>query len=220
MKFEKKPLNKVMRGPVRAEYDKKLIYEIVDAHMICHVAYVYEGTPITIPTGYGRKSDTIYLHGSLKNRMMLALMNQERVSITVTHLDGLVLARSVFHHSVNYRSATLFGKPRLVEDREEKMEALRLVTENFLEDRWQEARQPNEKEFNGTLVLAVDIEDASAKVRAEGVNDEKADLALDIWAGVVPMKTIPCPPVPEGDLATHLSVPASVVAFCKRDRVM
>ena len=141
--FEKTHTNKVIRGPKRATYDKELIYKIVDDHMICHVAYNYEGTPITIPTGYGRKNDTIYLHGSQKNRMMTSIETQEHVSITVTHLDGLVVARSVFHHSVNYRSAILFGKPRKVEDEKEKMEALQLITDNFIPGSWEEARQPN-----------------------------------------------------------------------------
>ena len=116
-------LSKVVRGPKRAIYSKEAIYEILDNHMICHVAYMYDGFPISIPTGYGRAGDTIYLHGSLKNRMLLGILENEKVSVTVTHLDGLVLARSVFHHSVNYRSAILFGKARKVEDPEEKMTA-------------------------------------------------------------------------------------------------
>ncbi len=207
--FEKKPLNKVVRGPKRATYDQDQVYQIVDDHVICHVAYDYEGTPITIPTGYGRKADTIYLHGSLKNRMILGISKAERVSITITHLDGLVLARSVFHHSVNYRSAILFGRPRLVEDPTEKMEALELITENFLEGRWKEARHPNKKEFDGTLVIAVEVEDASAKIRAEGVNDEKEDLSLDVWAGVVPLNTVPGMPLTESDSKVS-DIPLSV----------
>jgi len=210
MEFEKKAVNKVIRGSKRSEYDREKIYSIVDSHMICHVAYNFENTPITIPTGYGRKEDTVYIHGSLKNRMMGAIMENESVSITITHLDGLVLARSVFHHSVNYRSAVLFGKPRLVDDASEKMMALELITENFLEGRWSEARRPNEKEFDSTLVIAVEVEDASAKIRAEGVNDEKEDLGLDIWAGVVPLDVVANNPIEEKDIPSGIKVPQSV----------
>lgn len=208
--IKKSDLNKVVRGPKRATYNKEEIYQIVDNHVIAHLAYVHEGVAITIPTGYGRLNDTIYIHGSIKNRMVLSLLECEKVSATITHLDGLVLARSVFHHSVNYRSAVIFGTPRLVEEQEEKMKALELITENFIEGRWNEARQPNEKEFNGTLVVALDITEASAKIRAEGVNDEKADLALDIWAGVVPIKTSYDKPLPESDLKPGTEIPKSV----------
>ncbi len=210
MEFEKKPLNKVIRGSKRANYDKDTVYSIVDSHVLCHVAYLYESCPITIPTGYGRKGDTIYLHGSLKNRMIASLKDAEKLSITITHLDGFVLARSVFHHSVNYRSAILFGKPRLVDEPEEKMEALKLITENFNPGRWSEARHPNQKEFDGTLVIAVDIEDASAKIRDVGVNDEVEDLQLPIWAGVVPLSVIAGEPLPEKDLLDGVETPDSV----------
>lgn len=203
-------LNKVIRGPKRADYDKEVVFNILDDHMICHVSYKHNGVALSIPTGYGRKGETLYLHGSIKNRMMLSILEEEQASITVTHLDGLVLARSVFHHSVNYRSAVVFGKPRLVSEKNEKMEALRLITENFIKGRWDEARLPNEKEFNATLVVAVEIEHASAKIRAEGVNDEKADLELDIWAGVVPCKMIYEEPVPEPDLKEGVVTPNSV----------
>ena len=210
MEFKKKPLNKVIRGSKRATYDKEKVYGIVDDHVLCHVAYLYEDCPITIPTGYGRKEDTIYLHGSMKNRMMLSLLDCPRLSITVTHLDGFVMARSVFHHSVNYRSAILFGKPRLVTDDSEKMEALELVTENFNPGRWSEARQPNAKEFEATLVIAVEIEDASAKIRDVGVNDEVEDLQLPIWAGVVPLSVVAGNPLEEKDILEGVAVPPSV----------
>ena len=211
--YEKTPINQVKRGPKRAIYDKDEIYGIIDSHMICHVGYMYEGTPITIPTGYGRVNDTLYLHGSLKNRMLLGIAELEQASVTITHLDGLVLARSVFHHSVNYRSAVIFGKPRVVSEREEKMKALEVITENFITGRWEEARQPNEKEFEATLVIAIPIESASAKVRAEGVNDEKADLDLNIWAGVVPLEVVARKPIAEPDLKAGITEPNSVRKF-------
>lgn len=211
--YEKTHLNQVKRGPKRANYDKDEVYGIIDSHMICHVGYVYEGTPITIPTGYGRVGDTLYLHGSMKNRMLLGIAELAQASITITHLDGLVLARSVFHHSVNYRSAVIFGKPRVVTERDEKMKALEVITENFITGRWEEAREPNEKEFEATLVIAVPIESASAKVRAEGVNDEKADLDLDVWAGVVPLEMVARKPISEPDLKAGIPVPDSVRKF-------
>ena len=214
--YAKSELNQVKRGPKRAIYNQDEIYKIIDDHMICHVAYVYEDTPITIPTGYGRIGDTLYLHGSMKNRMLLGVAALERASVTITHLDGLVLARSVFHHSVNYRSVVLFGKPSIVSEPVEKMQALEVITNNFIPGRWEEARQPNSKEFEATLVLAIPIEEASAKVRAEGVSDEKADLDLDIWAGVVPLKMIKEDPIAEIDLKDNIRVPQSVHNFWPR----
>ncbi len=211
--YDKTHMNQVKRGPKRAIYDQSEIYGIIDSHMICHVGYVHEGTPITIPTGYGRIGNTLYLHGSMKNRMLLGIAKLEQASVTITHLDGLVLARSVFHHSVNYRSAIIFGKPKLVTARDEKMKALEVITENFISGRWNEARHPNEKEFEATLVIAIPIDSASAKVRAEGVSDEKADLDLNIWAGVVPLEMIARDPISESDLKTGIAVPDSVKKF-------
>ncbi len=204
------PLNKVVRGPKRAVTEKETVYEIIDSHMICYASYVYEGYAITIPTGYGRSGDTLYLHGSMKNRMLLGILDAEKVSVTVSHLDGLVLARSVFHHSVNYRSAIVFGQARRVEDPKEKMDALEIITENFIQGRWQEARQPNEKEFNATLVIAVSIDQFSAKVRAEGVNDETADMSLDVWAGVVPIRAMYGAPEADSQLSSDIPIPKSI----------
>lgn len=211
--FEKTTLNKVIRGPKRATYDKEVVFDLLDSHFLCHVPYDFEGVPITIPTAYGRKGETIFLHGSNKNRMMLSLLEKEKVSMTVTHLDGLVLARSVFHHSMNYRSVTVFGTPRLIEDREEKMEAFELITEQIIPGRWDEARIPNEKEINGTLVVAIDITDASAKIRDEGANDDPADLDLDIWAGVLELETRPTEVVKNTDCKETLETPESVKNF-------
>ena len=211
--FEKKPLNKVIRGSKRAQYDKELIYNILDSHFICQIPYVFEGTAIVIPTAYGRKEDAILIHGSLKNRMMLSLLDQKKVSLNVTHLDGLVLARSVFHHSVNYRSVNIFGKAKLIEDDVEKMEALEIITENIIPGRWNEARIPNQKELDGTLVIAIEIEDASAKVREVEAADEMADLELDIWAGVLELEVHPGRLVTNSDLKPGLPEPTSAKNF-------
>jgi len=211
--FEKTPLNKVVRGPKRAHYDKKLVYDILDSHFICYVPYIHGNTSIVIPTGYGRKRDQILIHGSNKNRMLLSLLDQELASLTVSHMDGLVLARSVFHHSINYRSVTVFGKAHLVDGRDEKMEALKIITENIIPGRWDEARIPNEKELNGTLVVAIDIDQASAKVRDVGASDEVADHGLDVWAGVLELETNPGRVVKNADCKPGLETPDSVKNF-------
>ncbi len=211
--FEKSALNKVVRGPNRANYDKNKIYEIVDSHFLCHMGYIYEGTAISIPTGYGREGDVIYLHGSTKNRALNTVLQQEKVSLTVTHMDGIVLARSVFHHSFNYRSVVVFGKPRLLTDWDERMHALKVITDHIIKGRWQEARIPNEKEMKATMVLAVEITDASAKIRAEGANDEPGDMELDVWAGVLPLQTTASAPLRNEDCKPDLSVPDSVNQF-------
>lgn len=211
--FSKKPLNKVVRGSKRAQYDKELIYNILDSHFICQIPYTFEGTSIVIPTAYGRKGDTVLIHGSLKNRMMLSLLDYEKVSLNITHLDGIVLARSVFHHSVNYRSVNVFGKARLIEDDAEKMEALEIITENIIPGRWNEARIPNQKELDGTLVMAIDIEDASAKVREVEAADEAADYDLDVWAGVLELEVQPGRLVPNSDCKAGLPEPASAKNF-------
>ena len=211
--FAKTPLNKIIRGPKRAYYDKKLVYEILDSHFICYVPYIHGNTSIVIPTGYGRKGDQILIHGSNKNRMLLSLLDQELASLTVSHMDGLVLARSVFHHSVNYRSVTVFGKAHIIDGRDEKMEALEIITESIIPGRWDEARLPNEKELNGTLVVAIDIEEASAKVRDEGAKDEVSDHDLDVWAGVLELETNPGRIVKNDDCKPGLKTPDSVKNF-------
>lgn len=211
--FAKTSLNKIVRGPKRGHYDKKLVYDILDSHFICYVPYIHGNTSIVIPTGYGRKGDQILLHGSNKNRMLLSLLDQELASLTVSHMDGLVLARSVFHHSVNYRSATIFGKAHLIEDPEAKMEALEIITESIIPGRWDEARIPNEKELNGTLVIAIDIDEASAKVRDVGASDEAADHNLDVWAGVLELDTLPGKVVKNADCKPGLETPDSVKNF-------
>jgi len=211
--FEKSALNKVVRGPKRADYDEKTIFEIADSHFLCHLAYTFEDTPIVIPTAYGRKGKTFYVHGSTKNRMINFLLNNERVSLTITHMDGIVLARSVFHHSFNYRSAVIFGKPRLVTDLDEKMEAFEIITENIIKGRWSEARVPNAKEIKATAVMAIEMSDASAKIRAEGANDEPEDMDLDVWAGVLPLNVGFSAPVVNDDCKPELPVPESVKNF-------
>ncbi len=210
-------LNKVVRGPKRAIYDKKQIDEILDATFLCHVGYIYDDKSIIIPTAYGRDGDIMYIHGSLKNRMMTNLLKMGEASITVTHLDGLVLARSAFHHSANYRSVSIFGSVRQVEEPKEKIRALACILNHMVAGHWDTIRQPNKKEFDATLVLAIKIEIASAKVRAEGVVDEKEDHHLPIWAGVVPIKQVAEHPVSASDLSKEIKIPDSVLAYVSKN---
>ena len=211
--FEKKSLNKVVRDPKRATYDKQKIYQILDDHFLCHMAYVFEGIPIVIPTAYGRKKDTLYVHGAAKNRMIQSMLSNDKVSVTVTHTDGIVMARSVFHHSFNYRSAVLFGKPRLVTDENERLEALETITENIVKGRWNEARKPNAKELKATIVLAIEVTDASAKTRTGPPVDEPEDYGLDVWAGIVPVDQKFGEPVPDPELSNDVPVPESLKAL-------
>lgn len=188
--FAKTDLNRIRRLPKRGHYDKETIYPIVDAALICHVGMSIDGRPIVIPTIHARQGDNILLHGASTSRMLKHVATGAEICITVTHLDGLVMARSVFNHSMNYRSAVLFGKGRLIEEPNEKMEALRIFTEKLIPGRWDDARQPTSNEAKATKIVSVPIDTASAKVRTGPPGDEEEDYALDIWAGVLPMHTI------------------------------
>lgn len=187
--FPISPKNKVKRVPKRGHYDKETVYAILDDSFLCHVGFVVDGQPFVIPTSYGREGNKIYLHGASTSRMMVNLNKGIPVCLTVTHLDGLVLARSAFHHSMNYRSAVVFGTAKLVEGKE-KEHGLLVISEQILQDRWEESRLPNAKELKATSVLCLEIEQASAKVRTGPPGDEKADYDLPIWAGVVPCKQV------------------------------
>ncbi len=178
---------KVKRRPDRGHYDKETVYRILDRDFICQVGFVHDGYPVVIPTIYGREDNSLFFHGANVSRMLQTLEKGVPVSVNVTLTDALVLARSAFHHSLNYESVTLFGTAQLVEGNEEKMEALRIISDQVLKGRWSEVRLPNEKELNVTKVLKLEINEASAKIRAEGVGDDKPDYDLDIWAGVVPI---------------------------------
>ena len=181
--------NKVKRIPKRGHYDRATIYEVLDAGFLCHIGFTVKNRPFVIPTSYGRKGDKIYLHGASTSRMMVNLQEGLPMCLTVTHLDGLVLARSSFHHSMNYRSAVCFGTAHLVAG-EEKEEALKIISDQILLGRWEEAREPIAKELKATTVLCMNIDQASAKIRTGPPGDEKADYELPIWAGVVPCQQV------------------------------
>ncbi len=212
-------LNKVTRGSNRATYDAETINTILNDGFIGYVSYAFEGTPISIPMAYGKIGSKIYLHGSLKNRMLLSILLNKKVSMTVMHLDGLVLARSGFHHSVNYRSVTLFGNATKVEDDNLKKEALKCVVDQMIPNRWDSLRPMTDKEFNATLVIEVNIETASAKVRDEGAIDEKSDLKLPIWAGVVPIKQIAETPISDDLLDDSIEIPSHVIKYYEKNKI-
>ena len=185
--FTQTDKNRVRRVPNRGAYDKATIYPIVDAALICHVGLVQDGEPVVIPTLHARRGDEILLHGATTSRLMQYAAAGHPLCLTMTLVDGLVLARSVFHHSINYRSAVLFGRGQLVSDTE-KMAYLAHFTEKLLPGRWDDVRAPNAAEFKATAVVAVSIESASAKVRTGPPKDDEEDYALPVWAGVLPIR--------------------------------
>ena len=179
---------RVVREPERAVYDREAVYRILDEGFICHVGFSVDGQPFVIPTSYGRKDANLYIHGSAASRMLRQLKQAVPVCVTVTLLDGLVLARSVFNHSMNYRSVVLLGKATLVDDPGEKFAALRVLSEHILPGRWDDARQPNERELKATSVLRVPIEEFSAKVRTGPPIDDEEDYSFPTWAGLIPLE--------------------------------
>jgi nitroimidazol reductase NimA-like FMN-containing flavoprotein (pyridoxamine 5'-phosphate oxidase superfamily) len=190
------------RLPKRGTYDEATVHAILDEAYLCHVGFAVEGQPFVIPTGYGRSGNRLYIHGSAASRMLRTLSGGVDVCVTVTLVDGFVLAKSAFHHSMNYRSVVILGKAHAVEDPTEKMEALRVITNHIVHGRWEEVRTPNDQEMKATLVLALPLEEVSAKIRNGPPVDDEEDLALPVWAGVVPIRQEVGPaPDPAVDLA-------------------
>jgi uncharacterized protein len=204
------PRTALGRHRERGQTDRDDLYAVLDAGLICHLGVVVQGAPRVLPTGYGRAGDLLYLHGSSANSSIMAGAGQQ-VCVTVTHLDGLVYARSVFNHSMNYRSAVIFGVARLVTDPEEKILALRTITEHLAPGQWSYARQPSKKDLAATSALALPLTEASVKIRAGGPSDEPEDYALDIWAGVVPVRTGFGEPEPDTALRPGTDIPPHVV---------
>ncbi|WP_030171498.1 pyridoxamine 5'-phosphate oxidase family protein [Spirillospora albida] len=200
------PRTRLARLPERVRTDRAVLYEILDEGMICHLGVVVNGAPRVMPTGYGRLGDTLYLHGSTGARSLMDAPSQE-VCVTVTHLDGIVLARSLFHHSMNYRSAVIYGVPSAVTDADEALAGLRAITDNLAPGRWTEARMPTRKEMAATAVLALPLDEASVKVRQGPPNDDEPDLALDVWAGVLPVRQVFGTPEPDPALRPGIPAP-------------
>jgi uncharacterized protein len=195
---------RVRRLPARGVFDRAAIYAILDEAIVCHVAFAVDGQPYAIPTGYARIGDALYLHGSTASRMVRQLSAGVDVCVTVTIVDGLVLARSAFHHSMNYRSAVVLGRARPVTGRDEKETALRRFTDHIVPGRWAELRPITDQELKGTAVLALPIEEASAKVRTGPPLDDDEDLEWPVWAGVVPLVTTAGAPVPDAHVKLGL----------------
>lgn len=206
----------IKRLPQRGEYDRQTIYEILDEGLICQVGFVANGQPFVIPTAYGRVDDRLYIHGSPASRMLRTLKEGVEVCVTVTLLDGLVLARSAFHHSMNYRSVVVFGRATLVDNANEKLEALKAFTEHVMRDRWAEVRPPNRQELAGTLVLALPLTEASAKMRSGAPVDDEADYELPVWAGELPLRSTTLEPVADPRLATDIALPAYVQNYYRQ----
>lgn len=194
----------VKRLPKRAVYDQAQVHAILDEGFICHVGFAVDGQPYVIPTGYARSGDRLYIHGSAASRMLRALGQGVQVCVTVTLVDGLVLARSAFHHSMNYRSVLVLGQARVVTDPEEKMAALALFTNHIVPGRWDEVRLPNEQEMKSTTVLALALDEVSAKVRTGGPIDDEEDYAWPVWAGVVPLRIEAGDPLPDARLLPNI----------------
>lgn len=198
---------RVVREPHRGVYDRDASYQILDEGFICHVGFVLDGQPFVIPTGYGRAGDNLYIHGSAASRMLRNLEQGVPVCVTVTLLDGLVLARSIFNHSMNYRSVVVLGTAVAVKERDEKLAALRAISEHILPGRWAEVRQPNERELKATLVMRLPITEFSAKVRQGPPIDDEEDYSFSTWAGVIPLKLIAGQPIDDPRLMTGQTMP-------------
>jgi len=202
------PRTRVVREPHRGVYDRETAYRILDEAFLCHVGFVVDGQPFVIPTSYGRKNDNLYIHGSAASRMLREIKAGVQVCITVTLLDGLVLARSIFNQSMNYRSVVVLGRAILVDDPAEKLEALRTLSDHIIPGRWNDVRQPSEQELKATSVLRVPIEEFSAKVRTGPPIDDEEDYSFPTWAGVVPLEIKAGEPIDDSRILPEQIVPA------------
>ena len=207
-KFPVTEKTEITRLPKRGVYEKEAVYSILDEALFCTLAYVREGQPFQIPTGFVRIGDKVYIHGSVGSFYMRELRDKKQtVCLSATLMDGLVLARSAFHHSVNYRSVVIFGEPQLVTDKNELYYALEMFTEKMCKGRWADVRKPTDSEWKTTMVLSVDIKEASAKMREGGPKDDEEDYGMDVWAGVVPLKIKSLEPIADELLKDGVKLP-------------
>lgn len=213
--FTRTDRNRIKRLPKRGQYDRETIYRILDEALICHVGFVDKKQPYVIPINFARVGDSIVLHGAKASRLLKHIEAGHPICVEATIVDGLVLARSVFHHSMNYRSAIVFGKGHLIQHESEKLAALRAVAEHLIPGRWQEARLPNRKELNATSVVSIKIEQASAKVRIGPPVDEEEDYGLPVWAGVLPMQEMPLPPIHDELQSEAVPLPEYVTGYSR-----
>lgn len=204
---------RVRRLPERGVYEREAIDAIVDDALVCHVGFVHDGRPVVIPTIHARVGDTLYIHGSPASRMLRDMRQGDEVCVTVTLVDGLVVARAPFHSSMNYRSVVIFGVPAEITDPNEKWDAFRAITEHVTPGRWDDSRLPNNKEVRATLVFSVPLNEASAKVRTGPPEDDDEDYELPLWAGVVPLAIVAGEPIPDPVLPDGIGVPDYLVGY-------
>lgn len=214
--FKQTERTALKRLPARGVFDRALVYEILDEGFVCHVGFAVDGRPFVIPTGYARAGDKLYIHGSQASRMLRTLTLGIDVCLTVTLLDGLVLARSAFHHSMNYRSVVVFGQAVLVEKESEKLAALRALSEHVILKRWADVRQPSGQELKATTVLSLPLEEVSAKVRTGPPLDDAEDYALPVWAGVIPLHLAAGLPVADPVLPGNIELPRYALDYKKQ----
>lgn len=213
MKLPQTPRTTLKRLPKRGSHERETINQILDEGFICHVGFAIDGQPFVIPTGYARIDDTLIIHGSQASRMLRALKTGIDVCVTVTLIDGLVLARSAFHHSMNYRSVVILGRATLIEEREEKLAVLYALSEHMIPGRWHEAREPTEAELQQTTVLSLPIDEGSAKIRTGPPLDDEEDYAMNVWAGILPMHLTTGDPIADPRLPPNIEVPDYVVSY-------
>jgi len=210
--------NKIKRGAKRGSYNIEQINEILDATSLCYIAFNFEGQAMVQPISFGRKKNMLYIHGSNQNRMTACILEAEHVSVSVTHLDGLLLARSAFHHSVNYRSAIIFGKAHELNSNEEKLVGLKALINHVVPNRWEECRFPTDEELKSTRVIAIEIKEASAKIKHTPVSDNKEYYELDFWAGEIPIVTKALPPISDEKLKPYTQMSKSALAYYKANK--
>lgn len=215
MNFPQTERTTLKRLPKRGVYDRDIVYGILDEGFICHVGFAVDGRPFVIPTGYARVDDQLYIHGSQVSRMLRTLAQGVPVCVTVTLVDGLVLARSAFHHSINYRSVVIFGRASIVEQREAKLAALLAFSEHVIPGRWDEVRVPYEQELKATTVLSVPLVEVSAKVRSGPPLDDEEDYALNVWAGVIPLQVVAGEPISDPRLPEGIEPPPYALNYTR-----
>ncbi len=213
MDFSKTERTTLKRLPKRGNYDREIIYAILDEGFICHVGFSVDGRPVVIPTGYARVDDQLLIHGSQASPMLRNLAQGIDVCVTVTLLDGLVMARSAFHHSMNYRSVVIFGRASAVDDKEAKLAALLAFSEHMVPGRWQEVREPSDQELEATTVLALPLTEASAKIRTGPPLDDEADYEMSVWAGVIPLGLVAGQPINDPRLAEAVKPSAYLINY-------
>lgn len=204
--------NKIVRGAQRAANEEQSIYDILDAGFLCHIAFLHDGQTMMIPTAYGRKGDALYIHGSSKNHMLSQIIYGQTICIGVTHLDGIILARTLFDTSANYRSAVLYGKAELIENYDERIEGLKIITENIIKGRWDEVAIGSESQIKATMVVKFTVDKASAKIREGGPKGDE-DVLNEVWSGHIPLSLKASNPIPDPKFGNGLEITESVRRF-------